>query len=465
MPSEDDGAGRARLVVTPALANALGWGLRGQFGGELGATVPGALTGLALASASGDPAVAARAGRLGALGAFGFSFGGTETYGQTLALSHDSRLRERWYWWGLLGCAIKGGVWLGLGGGFLGIALGNRRHTPLHMLALGAVLSPLFELGVQLCNRPMEPPHRLPAIYFSNFHHPQDPQDPPRSEAWGGLGLGLLGVMGYLALRRDWPALRLAAGGMLGGACGFAGGQAVQAAGNQPGRFPERVNRVADWWKAMEMTFGLVGGAGLGASCPDQAGEGDPPLGAANRAAARLSGLAAALILAGALRERKWAWSLIEHPFSWGCLGMAAALGDDELAWQWVLSGVLLTTTANVSRHWAQSGMEQYLRPLWAAALALAGLGAWWAHLLADRDRARRQAATALGAVAWSQIALSQAKSLLNRDSLALDRPEQAQLPLARRVWQRHPGAVVTEGIFTVLGFALGALTAGRADQ
>ena len=39
----------ALIILLPALAMGLGWGIRGQFGHETGAMVPGALVGLALA--------------------------------------------------------------------------------------------------------------------------------------------------------------------------------------------------------------------------------------------------------------------------------------------------------------------------------------------------------------------------------------------------------------------------------
>ncbi|MER3472983.1 MAG: hypothetical protein C4335_02900 [Armatimonadota bacterium] len=174
--------------LLPALAMCLGWGIRGQFGGETGAMVPGALVGLALAMLSrgrGSEAI-----RLGAVGAFACSLGGMMTYAQTVGLVQD-QYPSPTYWWGLLGLAIKGGVWIGITGAFLAIATSDR-YRPKELLALMMVLFLLGALGVQLLNRPHNPPHELPLIYFSKRLDPK-----LRVEWWGGLWFALIGLMVY----------------------------------------------------------------------------------------------------------------------------------------------------------------------------------------------------------------------------------------------------------------------------
>ena len=49
------------------------------------------------------------------------------TYGQTVGLTHDGALTGNWeaLRWGLVGLAVKGGVWIGFGGVFLGMGLGG----------------------------------------------------------------------------------------------------------------------------------------------------------------------------------------------------------------------------------------------------------------------------------------------------------------------------------------------------
>jgi len=443
---------RTALAATAGLANCLGWGIRGEFGGELGAMPCGALTAYALAAASGNPRVRARAAQMAAIGAFAFSFGGAETYGQTLGLSQHPDLRQQYYWWGILGCAIKGAAWFGLGGGFMGMALANRRHRPLEVLALGGAMTGLFRLGVELLNKPMDPPDHLPRIYFSNFHHPADPRDRPRREVWGGLWLGLAGLMAYLALKRDWPTLRMAVSGIAGGATGFAGGQAIQAGGRVPGRFSDRTHQLINWWKAMEMSFGLIGSTVLGAGFPNRAGEPEP-LSEADRVAGGLAGLACAGILALAVSGRKWAESLIEHPFAWGCAGMAACLADERYAWGLLLPGELLVHVADVAEHWRREpGREGQVRALWGAFLPIAVAETAWAWRLGSKpDRAERQFPVALAALTWGLVSMAGLKSLTRSPRT----PQAKGEGWLARQWRERPASVLIQGAFVLLGAAL----------
>ncbi len=63
-----------------------------------------------------------------ALATIGMGIGGCETYGQTLGLTHDPRMVGNWdaLRWGLIGASIKGSVWIGFCGLFLGMGLGGK---------------------------------------------------------------------------------------------------------------------------------------------------------------------------------------------------------------------------------------------------------------------------------------------------------------------------------------------------
>jgi hypothetical protein len=52
------------------------------------------------------------------------------TYGQTIGLTQDPALVGNYaaLRWGLLGLAIKGGIWIGFAGVFLGMGLGGVRY-------------------------------------------------------------------------------------------------------------------------------------------------------------------------------------------------------------------------------------------------------------------------------------------------------------------------------------------------
>ncbi|MFQ6098710.1 MAG: hypothetical protein ACE5O2_13365 [Armatimonadota bacterium] len=246
-------------ILLPAVAMGLGWGIRGQFGHETGAMVPGALVGLALGVVSVRNPTTAQALRLAAVAALACSLGGVMTYGQTLGLVHDQP-RSPTFAWGLLGVAIKGGAWIGLTAVFIGVAGSGVRCRPLEVALLLLGLAVVAAVGVRLLNRPHNPPDALPLIYFSKRFDAR-----PRPEFWGGLWLALLVLLAYLwFMRANRFAVVLGCWGILGGAAGFVLGECLQAWGVHSRPFGDACQRWLDWWKVMEVTFGAVAGAALG---------------------------------------------------------------------------------------------------------------------------------------------------------------------------------------------------------
>jgi len=255
-------------VLLAALAGGLGWGIRGQYGHETGAMMPGLLVGLVLVLrlASHLPPLAAT--RAVAFGTVAMGFGGSETYGQTLGLTHDAPLLGNWdaLRWGFLGLAIKGGIWIGFAGLFLGMGLGGVRYRPREIVVLMSALPLLQWIGMQVLNEPFDPANRvLPRVYFSDswFWEPEAVLK-PRREYWGGLLLALVGAWLWAGWRRsDGLARRLMPWGFLGGAVGFPAGQCLQAwhAWN-PEVFNQgfwlRLAPYMNWWNWMETTFGFV---------------------------------------------------------------------------------------------------------------------------------------------------------------------------------------------------------------
>lgn len=258
-------------VVCASLAGGMGWGIRGQYGHETGAMIAGLLVCLVIVLTLCRTASALAAARAVALGTIAMGFGGTETYGQTIGLTQDKVLIGNWhaFAWGMLGLAIKGSVWIGFCGLFLGMGLGGKRYRAHEMLALmlGALVA--YKIGVWLLNSPYDPATKqLPWIYFSaTWEWFPDNADPrPRYEAWGGIWFALVLVMVYAgALKKDGLAWRLGVWGLLGGALGFPLGQCIQAyhAWNA-GEFTEGVWKILNWWNFMETGFGLIMGAALG---------------------------------------------------------------------------------------------------------------------------------------------------------------------------------------------------------
>lgn len=232
---------RVLFLAFPALTMSLGWALRGFIGGgPLGAMIPGAMVALALALLLKlPPGVTARAA---AFGAVAVGFGGEMTYGQTVGFAGQAETMG----WGLLGLAVKGGVWGLLGGavaaaGFVRGAFTSRRIVGAFALMAGACWA-----GWRLVNQPK-------LIYFSNL------ADRPREEVWAGL---LAAGIAVLLVLRHPAVTRFALLGAAGGFAGFGGGGLFIA-----------LHRIAlpDWkwlpsWKLMEYSFGLLFGLALAAA-------------------------------------------------------------------------------------------------------------------------------------------------------------------------------------------------------
>lgn len=201
-------------------------------------------------------------------------FGGAMTYGQTVGLTHDPELVGHWdaLRWGMLGLAIKGGIWIGFAGLFLGMGLGGVRYRATELAGLFAALLGLYWIGVWWLNSPFDPAQKvLPRIYFSDsWLWEPGASLKPRREVWGGLLLALLGAIAYARFaRHDGVAGRLAAWAILGGALGFPAGQSLQAfhAWNRDvfqSGWLAAVDSHINWWNFMETTFGVVWGGILG---------------------------------------------------------------------------------------------------------------------------------------------------------------------------------------------------------
>src|SRR5579862_3446627 len=117
-------------LAMPSIAMSLGWGLRGQFGGPRGAMAPGAMVALALVLTVRERIGPRQAWLAAAAGALGFAIGGEETYMQTVGLTHQHATAL----WATMGLLVKGAEWGGLGGLFIGAALGGRRYSAAQLL-------------------------------------------------------------------------------------------------------------------------------------------------------------------------------------------------------------------------------------------------------------------------------------------------------------------------------------------
>ncbi|MCA9099285.1 MAG: hypothetical protein KDA36_12905, partial [Planctomycetaceae bacterium] len=265
-------------MVLSGLAGGMAWGIRGQYGHETGAMMFGVLVGLTLVMLFMPRGSVLKGARAVGLLTLAIGFGGSMSYGQTVGLTMDGGVHgnigdPHWnggaYWWAMLGLAVKGGLWIGFGGAFLGMGLGAKRYRPKEMMWLGLGMMGLFVLGRWLLNTPFDPDLRkLPSIYFSD-HWRWEPAENvnPRPEVWGGLLLAFTGLMAYLTLLKgDRLARNLGLWGIIGG-LGFPIGQSLQAATAWDGA---TFHKNSYWqvgvntWNLMEVTFGTVAGLALG---------------------------------------------------------------------------------------------------------------------------------------------------------------------------------------------------------
>lgn len=262
-------------VLLAALAGGMGWGIRGQYGHETGAMIAGLLVSLVLVFLMCPRAALLPAARAVAFGTIAIGIGGSMTYGQTIGLTQNSPLIGNWdaWRWGMLGLGIKGAIWIGFAGLFLGMGLGGIRYSWREMFGVMAGMLALYAIGAWLLNSPYDPANKiLPRIYFSASWHWQPDAGPelkPRREVWGGLLFALLGAWVWAGwIRRDRLARNLALWGMLGG-LGFPLGQCLQSCHAwNPEVFKTglwvTLDPAMNWWNWMETTFGAVMGASLG---------------------------------------------------------------------------------------------------------------------------------------------------------------------------------------------------------
>ena len=124
------------------------------------------------------------------------------TYGQTVGLTHDPVHVGRWavLGWGMLGLAIKGGIWTGFGATFLGMGLGGTRYRAREVAVAWLALMGLCALGIWIFNEPFDPARRvLPQVYFSaDWRWLPEATLKPRREVWGGLLMALAGLLAWV---------------------------------------------------------------------------------------------------------------------------------------------------------------------------------------------------------------------------------------------------------------------------
>src|SRR3954465_13926063 len=97
-----------------ALSLSIGWGIRGNFGHEYGAMIPGALAAMAAVLLSGRPDWPPALPFFAMFGALGWSFGGSISYMQVIGYTHSGHSPSQLYGFACL--FVIGFLWAAVGG-------------------------------------------------------------------------------------------------------------------------------------------------------------------------------------------------------------------------------------------------------------------------------------------------------------------------------------------------------------
>ena len=121
-----------------ALSLSLGWGIRGNFGHEYGAMIPGALAALSAILLSGRLDWHRRFADFALFGALGWSFGGSISYMQVVAYTHSGHSPSVLYGFACL--FVIGFLWAALGGAGTAMpAVADRSFLSALYLPMGVV--------------------------------------------------------------------------------------------------------------------------------------------------------------------------------------------------------------------------------------------------------------------------------------------------------------------------------------
>jgi hypothetical protein len=125
-------------ILFVALALSIGWGVRGNWGHEYGAMIPGGLAAMAAVLVSGREDWRRRIALFAFFGAVGWSFGGSISYMQVIGYTHSGHALTVWYGFACL--FLIGFLWAAAGGAGTALPafLDRDRLTEL-LLPTGAV--------------------------------------------------------------------------------------------------------------------------------------------------------------------------------------------------------------------------------------------------------------------------------------------------------------------------------------
>ncbi|MFC1715409.1 hypothetical protein ACFL6S_17200 [Candidatus Poribacteria bacterium] len=127
-----------QMALLGALSLSLGWGIRGNFGHELGAAIPGALAAMAVVLVSGRADWWPRIAYFGMFGALGWAFGGSMSYMHVVSYTHSGHSGSVLY--GFANLFVIGFLWAAMGGAGTALpAILSSEHLNLFFVPIIAI--------------------------------------------------------------------------------------------------------------------------------------------------------------------------------------------------------------------------------------------------------------------------------------------------------------------------------------
>ncbi len=224
-------------VLLVALAGGIGWGIRGCYGGASGATLPGALIALTICLLSGRADWQQASLFIAAVTAIGLAYGG---YMSHVKLAHFSRSSDHLNAaYGLASLFFVTSLWGGIGGGALGLAVGGWSPWAMIILAAGMMISARIAYYLLI---------DLIGIRLT----------PPRQEGWARTFGAFLCMAVVCIVRGEHAGLVGLTYGYMGWGFGFMVAMFIQLL-----EIRAFGHHSFNWWRVMEITIGLAGGASL----------------------------------------------------------------------------------------------------------------------------------------------------------------------------------------------------------
>lgn len=309
-------------ILFVALALSIGWGVRGNWGHEYGAMIPGALAAMAAVLASGRDDWWRRIPFFALFGALGWSFGGSISYMQVIAYTHSGDALSVAYGFACL--FVIGFLWGALGGAGTALPafLSRARLTELIVPVAAVIVAWIGQdvyfgvkfaaLHEQVTSGAITAEAAEQQMAWIDWYDTDWiavivaaaavlvlavvrrrvcwgtslvlymcagwwlaftllvvgmnlRMTPPRGDNWAGV-LGMtIGAFGFLIRRREWEILWTAIVVGFFGGLGFSGATLTKLVLVHPG-FQERVfggPTTSNWHSVLEQTFGFISGIGV----------------------------------------------------------------------------------------------------------------------------------------------------------------------------------------------------------